>query len=229
MKKEFAFFIASLIILVFGLSSCTVRWFIQKQREVDLLPPTMSADSVRIMPPIFSGHRVSDAYEVEYQINLPQREDFFINEVKRQLEIQGLDGLRSFYGNSLCMKNKMHIENFDSDIWYTPETYRCLKLNDSLYNIIFSVRMESVEMISYSAAPMNDRSNVFCQILIFKNKKLFYAKNYRYGKSLKRKEQKALENGKDYPFFKDDQIKYVIEKVTEDLFKRIKTKYIQHK
>lgn len=222
MKKEFVFPFVSLLFLFFGLSSCTVRWFIQKHREVDLLLPTIDADSVRIMTPVFSGHRVSDAYKVEYQINIPQREDFFINELKRQLEIYGLSGLQKFYGSSLCMKNKIHIENFDADNWYSPETYRCLKLNDSLYNIIFSFRMESVEMISYSASPMNDRSNVYGQIIVFKNKKLLYVKNYRYGKSLNRIEQKALENGKSYPFFKDDQIKYVVEKLTEDLFKRVK-------
>lgn len=222
MKKKFTIYFACLILLVFGLNSCKVRWFIQKNREVDLLPPTINADSVRIMTPIFSGHRVSDAYKVENQINMPQKEDFFINEVKRQLDIHRLHGLRNFYGSSYCMKNKMHIENFNADNWYVPKTYRCLKLSDSLYNIIFSVRMESFEMISYSASPMNDHSDIVALVLIFKNGILYYTKSFRYGKPLTRKEQKALENGKTYPFFKDNQIKYVVEKVTEDLFKRIK-------
>ena len=174
--------------------------------------------------PAFSMNTISDSYKVEYTLNLPAKEKVFIEEIKRQLKLYNLDSVQEFYGVSNCVRNKMHIENFDSEVWYQPETYSCMNFYTHFYNVIFFTRMQTVEMISYSAAPMNDHSEIISLVLVFKDNVLLYSKNFRYDKPLKRKEQKAYETTNAYPFFKEDQIKHVVQKVTEDLFKRIKPK-----
>jgi len=195
-----------------------------KGRQIDLLPASINKDSARLIYPAFSMHTILDNNKIEFELGLVGKERLFQETIKNLASINGLSSIIHYNDNANCLRNKMHAENWRDEKWLVSETYQCIKMSDSFYNIIIYNQLEIKERISYSAAPMNDLSDIASLLLVFKNKKIVYSKKFRYAKPVKSKEQKQAEKNNTYPYFKDDQIRYVLEKVTEDLFKRIQPK-----
>lgn len=216
MKKLF------ILLLPFFCGSCSINRFVLKNRQIDLFPVFIDSDSVKILPPAFSIHDVSDRNELNYSLNLPNKEEIFRKKIQDLLLSNSVNF--AFYSTSPeCLRNKMHIQNWRDDKWFNPETYDCISKNDSFYTVLFFNQLEIVERISYGAVPMADHSDITTLLLVFKKKKIVYVRNFRFAKRLTNKEQMGFEEHINvYPYFKTEQIHHVLEKVTEDLFKRIK-------
>ncbi len=217
MTKAFILFLCLIIFM-----SCTIKNFVMRGKQIDMLPVSIDKDSVRNIYTAFSMHQISDKNKKEYSFRLVNKERVFHETLQKLILLNGLSSIVLLDDNASCIRNKMHAENWREEKWLKDSTYQCINMNDSFYNILLYSELETIERISYSAAPMNDLSDIASLLLVFKNKKIVYSKKFRYAKSVKRSEEKQAEKDNDFPFFKDDQIKHVVQKITEDLFKRIK-------
>jgi len=220
MKKILTFIGAICLCLL----SCSIKRFVAKSRQVDFLPKLIASDSIRIINPAFSGYSVSgNRIELAFPVFIG-KQNVFKNQFINLLDSKNIALPDNFIVISDCLTNKIHAENWRDEKWDSVITYSCLKTDSLFYNVLFYNRFDVYEPGGYSTIPQNKYSDMYSLLIIFHRSKIVYSRNFRYLKRLSNKEQKAMENGKDYPFFKDNQIKYIVERVTEDLFNRIKAK-----
>ena len=218
MTKSFFF---SIIVLVL-FQSCIIKSFVRKNSQVDLLPNYISTDSIRIINPALSIHSVLGG-RIEWPLPLSiTKQNIFKIQLLHLLDSQKIILRDNFLISGDCLTNKINAENWTDYTWNLANAYKCLKIDPKLYTIFLYNILEIWEI--GGSTPANLRSHIHTFVKVFYNNRILYSRSYRYTKPLTNKEQKAFEKTNAYPFFKDDQIKYVVQKVTEDLFKRIQPK-----
>lgn len=115
----------------------------------------------------------------------------------------------------------MNPENWRDDKWTLFETYRCLKIDSLLYTILFYNRFDIIQPIDFSNSLRNS-TNLHTHLFVFHGNRIVYTRSFRYSMVISHREHKLSRSRNIYPYFSDNQVKYVVEKVTEDLFKRIR-------
>ena len=217
MTKSFFF---SIIVLVL-FQSCIIKGFVRKNNQVDLLPNYISTDSIRIINPALSIHSVLGG-RIEWPLPLSiTKQNVFKIQLLHLLDSQKIILRDNFLISGDCLTNKIHVENWTDYTWNLANAYKCLKIDPKLYTIFLYNMLEIWESQTNNT---NYNSEIRSCIKVFYRNRIIYSRCYLYKKPLTNKEQKAFEKTNAYPFFKDDQIKYVVQKVTEDLFKRIQPK-----
>jgi len=220
MKRNIFFLFFSILLL----ESCSIKRFVAKNRQINLLSKNISADSIRIIDPAFSGYSVlGNKIEWSFPVFIG-KQNIFKNHLIHLLDSQNIVLRDNFLISSNCLTNKIHAENWYDEKWDSAITYKCLRTDSTYYNLLFYNRFDVYESAGYSTISQNNFSDISSLIIVFYKSRIIYSRNFRYLKRLTNKEQKAFEKTNAYPFFKDDQIKYVVQKVTEDLFKRIQPK-----
>lgn len=211
-----------LFLIGFCHQSCVIKKFVRKEMQVDLLPEFISSDSISVLEPAFSGH-LSSSYD-DIGVALPVlsgKQNVFKSEVEQLLHAKYLDIRSIFVKSSNCLQYKMNPENWRDDKWTLFETYRCLKIDSLLYTILFYNRFDIIQPIDFSNSLRNS-TNLHTHLFVFHRNRIVYTRSFRYSMVISHREHKLSRSRNIYPYFSDNQVKYVVEKVTEDLFKRIR-------
>ncbi len=131
MKKSFLFSIIMLVLF----QSCTIKSFIRKNRQIDLLPNYISTDSIRIISPALRLHSIL-GNKIEWPLPLSiTKQNIFKNQLLHLLDSQKITLRDNFLISGDCLTNKIHAENWTDYTWDLANTYKCLKIEPKLYTI----------------------------------------------------------------------------------------------
>ncbi len=214
----------SFLLALVLLQSCSINNFVAKNKQVDLLPEFIPVDSTSLISPAFSGYSIAgNKIEWNFPISV-SKQNIFKKQLVHLLDSQEIKIKDIFSISGECLTNKINAENWREEKWDSVNSYHCLQNDYRMYTVFLYNMFETRELSGHSTIPQNLRSEIHSIIRVFYQNRIVYSRNFRHSIKLTNKEQKAFETTNAYPFFHDDQIKHVVFKITEDLFKRIKTK-----
>jgi hypothetical protein len=208
------------IVVGCSLLSCKINHYVLKSRQIDLLPLVIQKDSIVFLPPAFSMHNIDDRFRVQRPIISFGKTDSFRLILNRKLSTHNLKIDTSIQTG--CLTNKLTSNNWRDSVWYTSKPYRCVKLKPDVYNVLIYSQMDIRDGVKYNAAP-DPGSLIQSLLIVFKDNQIVYTRQYYSIIGVDNDlYDKIVEDTKYAPFFPNHQIELVLNKVTEDLFKRIR-------
>ena len=183
---------------------------------------SISKDSVIFLEPGFSMWR----YGGDFNFNFPQesfgRKDtviFFLTSTlidKLKLNLTGYDKASNCLHNVFTSDN---IRKKQKDL-LDFRNYECIKMRSDLYYVYFFFSLDIYE----ASMAMSDENDVInANALIFKDGEIIYSHHIRNKKISKPSNfpRNSIDR-KDFPHFTNEQIQIAVNKITEDLMKKIK-------
>ena len=211
--------IVFLSLIFFLLIGCNSNKYIFKDRFIDKLG-AIPRDSIIIIAPVLSMWRFSGNRDFNFPSIERGRPDTVRKFLKQVFLQKNLDSSMYFKIDASCIRHKLNSANFHDKPINEPAFYKCLKIDSSFYNIFFYFSLDVTEVAGGSS---EEFSNIDSYILILKNGQILYYKHYNSRRrSLRKNFPRGSIDRKEFPHFTNEQIKLVVNKITEDLMKKIK-------
>ncbi len=200
------------------LSGCSISRFVNRDCYIDLMPPSISADSVIVVNPAFSMWYYEK--NLSYSIEQRGRPDSFVKLLNHKFSSRNLINVLRMDLNSGCMQNKMSENNWEIRKAYDYDTHKCLPLVKDHYNVFFNVGM-SIKDAEMDVSGREFES-VDCYVIVIKNSKVLYYRHFASAREVKKHHfPKGSKDREDFPYFANNQIERVVKSITADLIKRI--------
>lgn len=184
-------------------------------------PVGVSIDSIIFLEPGFSMWSFSGNFDFNFPIKSYGRTDTMKRFLTKALTNTLSTDSMKYDNSSNCIRHVFNSDNLrkkEKDLLQLSN-YRCMKMKDDFFYVYFFFNMDVYEV---GDGMSTEYDVIRANALIFKNGELLYSNQLRNRKLSKRSNfPRGSIDRKEFPHFTNEQIKLVVDKITEDLLKKI--------
>lgn len=214
-KNMRIFIILAIALFLVG---CNSNRYIFKEKFIDKLSE-IPKDSILILDPVISMWRFSGNRDFNFPSVLGGRPDTVRKYLKQIFLRNSLDSNILFINDVSCIRPKLNSSNLGNRAITDSEFYKCLKIDSLFYNVFLYFSLDVTEV---AAGSSEEFSNINAFIVILNYGQITYYKHfYSRRRSLRTNFPRNSVDRKEFPHFTSEQIKLVVDKITDDLMKKI--------